>query len=274
MAIITISRTFGSLGTEIARSLKEELGFHYLDKESLEEELFKKFGIPEEKVERYDEKKPAFWEIFSSDKDSYIHFMKTAIYEFAQEGNCAIIGRGGQFLFKDIPGVLCVRVIAPAELRIERIKNRYSYNDRVAEELMHHIDHDRAGFHKYFFHINWENNDFYDLVINTKSFSVEAAVHLIKDALESTEIMEKQPEKESKLADLCLGQEVITSIAYMEKVPVRFLEAVAINGIVTLRGSTITTEDVNRCEVVARRVPGVKEVINEIYYLPTTYGMM
>ena len=272
MAIITISRQFGSLGTEIAKKLQEELGFNYLDKESLEEELIKKYGIPEEKVERYDEKKPAFWEMFSSDKDSYIHFMKTAMYEFAQEGNCIIIGRGGQFLFKDIPGVLHIRVVAPIALRLERIKKRYNYNDRLAEQMIRHRDHDKAGFLKFFFHINWENTDLYDLVINTHSFTVEAAVQLIKDALESTGIMEKQAEKESKLADICLSQEVITSIAYMEKIPVQFLETIAVSGVVTLRGTTITAEDVNSCEIAARKVPGVKEVINELHYIPTTYG--
>jgi cytidylate kinase len=273
MAIITISRQLGSLGTEIAKQLKEKLGFHYLDQESLEEELVKKYGIPEEKVERYDEKKPTFWDIFSSDKDKYLHFMKTAIYEFTRKGSCIIIGRGGQILLKNIPGVLHIRVIAPTELRLERIKKKYSYNDRLAEQIIRHSDHDRAGFHKFFFHINWEDPHLYDLVINTNSFTVEAAIHLIKEVLNSTGIMAKQPEKESKLADLCLSQEVITSIVYTERIPVRFLEAIAISGVVTLKGSTITTEDVNRCEEVARGVPGVKEVINEIYYLPTTYGM-
>jgi cytidylate kinase len=272
MAIITISRQFGSLGTEIAKQLKEEMEFNYLDKESLEEELIKKYGIPEEDVERYDEKKPAFWDVFYSDKDKYLHFMKTAVYKFAQKGNCIIIGRGGQFLFKNIPGVLNISVVAPLALRLERIKKRYSYNDRLAEQIIRHSDHDRAGFHKFFFHIDWENPELYDLTINTKSFTVKAAVQLIKDALESTGVMEKQSEKENKLADICLSQEVITRIAYIEKIPVQFLEAIAVSGVVTLTGSTITAEDVNYCEVAARKVPGVKEVINEIHYIPTKYG--
>jgi cytidylate kinase len=273
MAIITISRQVGSLGTEIAKMLKEELNFNYLDKESLEVELVNKYGIPEEKVERYDEKKPAFWDIFSSDKDRYLHFMKTAIYEFARQGNCIIIGRGGQILLKDVPGVLHVRVIAPTTLRMERIKTKYNYNDQLAEQIIRHSDHDRTGFHRFFFHINWEEPCLYDLMINTNSFTTEAAVRLIKDALDATGIMDKQPEKDSKLVDLCLSQEVITSIAYIERIPVQFLEVVAVSGIVTLRGSTITTEDISRCAAIARKVPGVKEVINEVYYIPNTYGM-
>ena len=273
MAIITISRQVGSFGTEIAKMLKEGLNLNYLDKESLEKELVSRYGIPEEKVERFDEKKPAFWDIFSSDKDRYLHFMKTAMYEFARKGNCVIIGRGGQVLFKDLPGTLHVKIVAPTELRIERIKTRYNYNDRLAEQIIRHSDHDRVGFHKFFFHINWEDPCLYDLMINTQALTVEAAVRLIKEAVEATKILEKEPEKDSKLVDLCLGQEVITSIAYAEKIPVQFLEVVAVSGIVTLRGSTLTTEDINRCEAAARKVPGVKNVVNEIYYIPNTYGM-
>lgn len=277
MAVLTISRQTGSLGTEIAQALQDEFKWKFLDKESLEVELVEKYGIPEKSVERYDEKKPAFWEMFSSDKDRYLHFMKTVMYEFARNGNgngnCIIIGRGGQVLFHDIPGVLTVRVIAPTMTRIERLKTEHGYHERLAEQIIRHSDHDRAGFHKFFFHVNWDDSHLYDLVLNTARFRVEEAVDVMKHAIEATGIKEQQAEKDSKLADLCLGQEVVTQIAYREKIPVQFLEAIAVSGIVTLRGSTLTTEDIHRCEAVAQNVPGVKEVINEVYYIPHTYGM-
>lgn len=273
MAIITISRQFGSLGTMIAKALKEELRFDYLDKIKLEEMLVSEYGIPEENVEKYDEKKPHFWDVFSSDKDRYLHFMKTAIYEFARKGNCVIIGRGGQILLKDLPGVLHVRVIAPEELRIERIKERYSYNDKLADQIIRHSDHDRTGFHKFFFHINWEDFCLYDLVLNTQIFTVENAVSLITHTLTTLELDKKEAEMNSKIGDLCLGQKVITEIAYKEHIPIQFLEATATNGIVTLKGSTITSEDIEHCETIAKGVVGVKEVINEVYFIPNTYGM-
>lgn len=273
MAIITISRQFGSLGTQIAKVLKEELKCDYLDKLKLEETLVTEYGIPEENVEKYDEKKPAFWDIFSTEKDRYLHFMKTAIYKFAREGNGIIIGRGGQILLKDIPGLLHVRVIAPRELRVERIKERYSYDDKLGEQIIRHSDHDRTGFHKFFFHVNWEEPCLHDLIINTQTFTVEHAVGLIKDSLEMLGIEEKKHETESKLADLCLGQEVITHIAYKERLPIQFLEAIVEDGVVTLRGSTITSEDIEGCETIARKIPGVKDVVNEIYYIPNAYGM-
>lgn len=273
MAIITISRQLGSLGTEIATGLQEELHLREFDKESLEAKLISTYGLPEEKVERYDEKKPAFWDLFSSDKDKYLHFLKSAIYEFAKDGDCLIIGRGGQVLFQDIPGVLRVSIVAPLELRIERMKERKGYDDRLAEQVIRHSDHDRAGFHRFFFHVNWEDYHLYDLMINTQELTTATAVQLIKDALQAFGVAEKRHESESKLNDACLAQEVATTISYEEHVPVHFLEVSSVSGVITLRGSAMTTEDISRSEAVARRIPGVKDVVNEIYCIPHTYGM-
>ena len=273
MAIITISRQLGSLGNDIADALKNELSYAYLDKIQLEEMLVSTYGIPEESVEKYDEKKPAFWDIFFSEKDRYLHFMKTAMYEFARQGNCIIVGRGGQVLLKGVPGTLHARVIAPMPVRLERVKQRYNYDDKLAEQLIRHSDHDRIGFQKFFFHINWEELGQYDLVINTGTFTVVQAVEFIKSAIEMLELAQKQDECAKKLADLCLGQAVMTQIAYKEKLPIQFLEALAVDGVVTLRGSTITADDIQRCEQVARLVPGVKQVINEVYFIPNTFGM-
>lgn len=273
MAIITISRQLGSLGTEIAENLTQELGFKDLGKASLESKLIKKYGLPEEKVERYDEKKPAFWDLFSADKDRYLHFLKTVIYDFARDGNCVIIGRGGQVLFQDIPGVLRVRIVAPLELRIERLKERNQYDDRLAEQVIRHSDHDRAGFHRFFFHVNWEDYHLYDLMINTQELTATTAVQLIKDALQAYGVTEKHAVAASKLKDACLSQDVATAILYEEHVPIHFLEVGSVSGVVTLRGSAMTTEDISRSEAVAGRIAGVKEVVNEIYCIPHTYGM-
>lgn len=273
MAIITISRQKGSLGTLIGQALKDEFGFNYVDRVSLEKQLVSKYGLPEQSVARYDEKKPAVWEVFSSEKDKYLHFLKTAMYEFAQKGDCIMIGRGGQVLFDGIPGVLRVSVVAPTETRIERVQKHFQYDARLAEQVVRHSDHDRAGFHRFFFHVNWEDYHLYDLVINTHAISVETGVQLVKGALQSLRSADKQGESESRIKDLCLSQEVITKISYAEKIPIHFIEVVSVSGVVTLKGSVMTSEDIARSEAVAKNVPGVKEVVNELYVMPLTYGM-
>lgn len=272
MAIVTISRQSGSAGTEIAKGLAKALDYTYIDKDILEKTLVNTYGISEEHVERYDEKKPSFWDIFSSDKDKYLHFLKTAVYELARQGNCVIVGRGGQVLFKEIPGVFHVRIIAPVDVRIDRMKKQYGYDDKFAERVIRDNAHSRAGFHKFFFHVDWDSPCLYDMIINTKSVSVEAAIQMTHDTVQRL-YADKQDATNRKLADLCLGQQVMTQIMYKEHIPVQFLEVVSADGVVTLRGSTMTTEDIARCEVAARNVPGVTAVSNEVYFIPNTLGM-
>lgn len=274
MPVITVSRQLGSFGTEIAKLLCKNFHCKYLDKESLEE-AFAEHGIPKESVERYDEKKPGIWDIFKTDKARYLHFLKGAIFEFARKGNCVVLGRGGQYVLKDLRGVLHVRVVAPLESRIGRIMKRYDCDERHAARIIEHNDHERAGFHKFFFDGNWEETSLYDLVINTGSLSSEAAARLILDVANGAELMARQKETNLKLTDLSLEHRIKTDIIYTEKVSVQFLEIAADNGVVTLSGIAADSDDVGRCEQIAAAGDDVKAVRNEIYFKPitTTYGL-
>lgn len=265
MAIITISREVGSLGTEIAKKTKEDLGLNFLDKEVLEKELVGHYDISENKIEQYDEKGPSFWD-FSLDKNRYLHFMKYAMYEFAKKGSCVIIGRGGQALFKGFADTLHIRVFAPTELRIERLMKRYKCNAAMAERIIRHSDHDREGFHRFFFNVDWNDKKLYDLIINTNIINIDTAVQMIKDVASSTKILEKKPDEAGKITDICLSQEVYTTIIYKEKIDIQFLEVTAAKGTVTLKGVTSKEENIEKCEKIARNVAGVNQVVNEIVY--------
>ena len=270
MAIITISRQLGSLGREVAQLLADELHYKFLDEETLETTIGQQ-ELYEINMKRYDEKKPALWDVFSSDKSKYLHFIKSTVYEFAQNGNCIILGRGGQWLLKDLPGVLHVRFIASPEVRIERIKQKFNYDEYHAKQIMQHSEYDRAGFHKFFFHIDWESPHLYDLVINTSFLTIKTALAITTQTLQTEEIQQRQNETHNKLIDLRLGQEVITSLLYKEKIPIRFLEVISENRIMTLKGAVDAVDDIQRSEWIARQIPGVRKVINKIYSVPNIY---
>ncbi|UCH96271.1 MAG: cytidylate kinase family protein [Candidatus Aminicenantes bacterium] len=274
MPVITISRQLGSLGTDIAQLLCKEFDCQCLNKESLEE-AFGEYGIPKENLERFDEKKPGFWELFKTDKARYLHFMKRAIFEFARKGSGIILGRGGQILLADLPGVIYVRVIAPIEVRKQRIMHQFEYDEQHAEKIIQDSDYERAGFHKFFFGQNWENPNLYHLVINTGTFSAGTAAQLIKDIVNTDELKAAQEQTAQKLTDLCLEHEIKTAIVYKEKIVIQFLEVAAEQGVVTLRGIVDNGDDMDRCEKLVTEMPGVKEVHNEIYYSPITsaYGI-
>jgi cytidylate kinase len=274
MPVITISRQLGSLGSEITQLLSKDFNCRYLDKESLEE-AFVEYGIPRENMERFDEKKPGFWDLFNTDKARYLHFLKEAIFKFARKGNGIILGRGGQVLLADLPGVLRVRTIAPMVIRQQRIMKRFKCNENHAVKLIQHSDHERAGFLRFFFGENWREPDLYDLVINTGSFSAETAALVIKNIIDSDEFEASKKETRQKLEDLCLEHEIKTAIIYKDKILVQFLEVSSLQAVITLRGIVESNDDLERCEKVVIEIPGVKEVHNEIYFSPITsaYGI-
>jgi cytidylate kinase len=271
MPIITVSRQIGSRGSEISRELANKLGFNFLDKESLEEALAE-HGIPELKVEKYDEKKPSFWEIFSSDRDRYLHYLQTVMVDFARRGSCVLLGRGGQVLLADLPGVLRLRIISPPELRVQRIKAFYGWDERHALQMMRHSDNDRAGFHKFFFNVDWESPSLYDLVLNTAAFSVEAACDLLAGLLRSAHMKAKVKQSVPRLEDLDLKLKVEGKILFEDKIPVKFLEIEVKNGEVTLNGTVNVRVMVERCTRAAESVKGVKKVVNQIYFINEVYG--
>jgi len=273
MAILTLSRQSGSFGTQIANALAEHLKYRFLDKESLEKALAG-YGVSAASLQKYDEKRPSFWEIFSSERNRYLHFLKTVIYDFARQGNGIVLGRGGQVLLAGVPGVYHVRVIAPPATRIERLKKAYKCDDRHAEAIMRHSDQARAGFHRFFFNVNWEAASGYDLVLNTQSIGAETAAELLRKVISLLDGKDVQKEREKRLADLTLRQQVETAILYTEKIPVKFLETEARDGVVTLNGTVSTHAAVSRCEEIARAVPGVKKVDNRIFFSTELYGFM
>jgi cytidylate kinase len=273
MAIVTFSRQSGSLGTQTARALAEALGLPFLDKDSLERRLAE-HGVSSASLEKYDEKRPGFWEIFSSDKNRYLHFLKSVIYDFVREGKGVLLGRGGQVLLAGIPGVLHVRIVAPAEVRRRRLQEALGCDERQAEQIQRHNDTDRAGFHRFFFNVNWDDLELYDLVLNTSSLATEAAVAVLRTAVKQAGVEQDKGRFHQVMTDRCLQQEVETRILYRERVPVKFLEATALDGVVTLTGTVNTRTAVERCARIAASVPGVRKVENQLYYSTDLYGYM
>ena len=207
MAVITVSRQMGSLGTEMAQILAKRLEYEYVDKEKIGEALMT-LGLPEPEVERFDEKKPPFWDSWQIQRKKYLHFLEAVIYDFARRGKKVIVGRGGQVLLKQLPGVLHLRVIAPLEVRIKRIVEEKPGDEKEAARLLRRNDRESEGFIRSFFEASWDDPGLYDLVINTQKISLEKAVDLVLEALQSREIGEGEKKADEKLAEMALIQKV------------------------------------------------------------------
>jgi cytidylate kinase len=188
MAVITVSRQMGSLGTEIAQILAERLQYEYVDKDKIGKVLTT-YGLPELDLEKFDEKKPPFWDSWQIQRKKFLHFLEAGIYEFARKGNVVIVGRGGQVLLKDLPGVFHLRVIAPLAVRVQRVLAEEK-DEKQTARLLRRNDRDSEGFIRSFFDMDWDDPNLYDLVINTQKVSAESAAEMILTTAQSREIQE------------------------------------------------------------------------------------
>ncbi|MDR3122487.1 MAG: cytidylate kinase family protein [Treponema sp.] len=263
MAIITISRQLASLGDETAHELAKLLDYHFVDKAALEERMTS-YGVVGSKREMYDERKPTFFAALSRDRDDYLHFLKTAMLAGAGEGSCVFIGRGAFALFKDVPGVLSVSLVAPMGVRIERVKSYFHCDEKRARQIIEQSDHDREGFHRYFFDVNWKDPSNYHITLNMGKLHPALAARNIKELRDETIGADVEAKSAQALKDLVLGQQVIHHILYERAIPVHFIEATVVGGAVTIHGVVTAQAQVEAVIAAARNLPGVVKVISEM----------
>jgi cytidylate kinase len=263
MAVITVSRQAGSLGTEISRIVAERLQYEYVDKEKIGKALAT-YGLPEPELERFDEKKPPFWDSWQVQRKKFLHFLEAVIYDFARKGNVLIVGRGGQVLLKDLPGVFHLRVIAPFDLRVKRLLDEKGGDEKQMARLVRRNDRDSEGFIRTFFDMNWDDAALYDLVLNTRKNSLETAVAMVLESMRSPEMREGEKQSEGRLANLALTQKIEATLLTILGVDVRHVNAEVEQGVVTLRGSVPTAKDKESCEKAVAGLEGVRKIDNQI----------
>jgi len=220
VAVITISREYGSGGGEVGRRVAQILSYDYVDKELITE-VAKMANVPESEVEKLDEKgdDPIIYflkELFGEDepqtvfqypnehkgnsefkkihqqeresklfdRDKQLKLFESVIESVWERGNAVIIGRKANIILADKPDTLRVRVIAPLEKRLKRIMQIENLSRADALHLIRETDGHRERYAKQYYDIDWDDPELYDIVINTEKLTVEDAAYLITEAVE------------------------------------------------------------------------------------------
>lgn len=263
MSIITISRQIASYGDEIATELARKLGYSFINRKMLEGDLVK-HGITEDKLRKYDERKPGFWASLARDRDEYFDYLREAVYERAKGGNCVFIGRGGFAILKDVPGCYDVRLIAPDAVRTARLMKEFSWSEKKAQALMQESDANRRGFHKCFFNIEQDDPSSYHLVLNTEALTPEIGADIIKNACSLTINKSLEASGIARIAELLQAQTIVNHIAFDLKIPIHFLEATATASEITLHGVADSSAVIETALAVARNLAKDKKIVSGI----------
>lgn len=270
MAIITVSRKVASLGDETSNELAKILGYKFVERKELEQCLINK-GMSNEKLKKYDEKRPSFWASLSKDRDEYFDLLREVVYEIANKGNSIFIGRGGFAILRNIPGVYTVRLVSDDETRLKRIQNEFKFCEAKAKDLIKESDSNREGFHKCFFNVEQEEATFYNMVLNTSQITATEATNIIKAAFELTIKHEDVTLGEKRIAQLLQAQTVVNHISFNLHLPIYFLDAEVSSDSLVLHGVSESPSTVEKAITAAKEICKDKNISSNIK-LMNEYG--
>lgn len=106
------------------------------------------------------------------------------ITDLASRGDVLVLGQGGQSWLRGRKNACHVQIIAPYDLRIERVAARENVSRATARRRVRTTDQARAEYLARYHGVNWLDPLLYDYVINTGRRPADAAVALIIHAAE------------------------------------------------------------------------------------------
>jgi cytidylate kinase len=275
MAVITISRHPGSLGDTIARALAERLQYRLIERSELIRVAERIGGtdVAWDRAPELRERSPSFWERLNEERRRYASVLRRAITQLAEDDDVVIVGLGGGQLLKGLSNVLRLQIIAPMDVRLERVMERGFDDVRgplsrdQARDLIRRSDRDIGGYMRYMFNIDWLEPHHWDVVINTGRFSVSETVEMVAAIVESG-MLEPSPVDRQRLANLALASRVEATVLGDPTVWANGLKVVAQDGRVRIEGEVITEEDRDAVEQIVRSIDGVRQVENDLRVQP------
>jgi cytidylate kinase len=266
MAIITIARQLGSLGSETAADVAQRLDYTLVDQAKLQQAAAD-YGMLKSELEEVHERRPTLVTRYLTMRHrAYQDMIQTIIYEYARADDVVILARGAPVLLSDVPSALHVNVFAPYERRVEVVMAREGLARPIAEQVVRQSDQDRAGYMRYLFDQDWMDPLLYDVMINTQIITREQACDLIVQAAHAKELLDAHEQSLVILGNHVLVRRAEEALLKAKQVNPRHLSAtVTTPGVVKLMGIVSSEQEKLAAEAVVRAVPGVADVDNELY---------
>jgi cytidylate kinase len=207
MTVITFSRQAGSNGDKVAARVAELLGYAIFDK-TMMTKIAVEMGLTEQEIVDFSEttyrsrnfldrllirdKTVAETRVWTEDaqgvrrpevakitEEKAVALVRGVIVAAYKRGNVVIVGRGGQAILKDQPGVLHARVEAPLAYRIERMMEQQDLLPNQADLAIDAQDRAAQSYVKRYYNLDPTDPIHYHLVINTGLLDPETAAEVV-----------------------------------------------------------------------------------------------
>jgi cytidylate kinase len=203
VATLTISRLYGSGGSEVAALVAKKLGWSLLDN-AVVDAVAARMGLTVAEVRDREERVPSLVERLTSamamgsqewaspiaeakrpTDEQLIEVTRHIIEEAIARGPLVVVGRGTQEMLAEREDTLHVFCYAPRKALIARTMKREELNAEEAARLVDSTNRDRDQWVR----LHWERDrrahENYDLSVNTERLGIEGAADLIVSAARS-----------------------------------------------------------------------------------------
>lgn len=193
--VITLSRQFGSGGSEIAKALSKVYNIPYYDK-SIMAKAADESGIHKSYFEKADEKRTNSFlyslvnasyggngqaldldKVITDDK-LFLHTAETI--RALSSSPCIIVGRCADDILAD-KKIIKLYIHADFQDRVKRISMLYQINEKAAITLIKRTDKTRENYYNFYTSKSWGDVSNYDLAVNSSHLGVDDTVKVIKN---------------------------------------------------------------------------------------------
>lgn len=182
--VITISREYGSGGRYIGELLAKRLGIKLYDKNFITK-VSQESGLSAEYIEKFEQKRTILDTLNSgyygglNNADKLFLEESKIIKDLASKESCIIVGRCADFILKENKNVIKVFIYSNMQNKIKRAIKYYGLSKKNAEKEINRINKLRSNHYKHYTDAIWNNNENYDICINSDAIGIEASVELI-----------------------------------------------------------------------------------------------
>lgn len=200
--IVTISREFGSGGSEVGKKLAEALGIAYYNRELIEMAA-QESGLDEtlfEEVKPEKRGRSAFLDKLGASfstplgimqdlsmHDRLFEIQSQVVADAANQGPCVIVGRSGDYVLRKRSDVLNVFIYAKMSDRIQRVMKQYGIEEEEAKAYLQRIDEGRRQYYDYYTNKQWGVMESYDICLNVSKLGIEGCAAVLKAYLMNQE---------------------------------------------------------------------------------------
>ena len=198
MAVITVSRQYGSGGSEVAERVAKALGWKLYDN-AVVEEVAQRLRMTPAEVSAREERMPSLVERMASamalgvpemmpvvgdlavqpSEERMVTVTRRVIEDAVRAGPAVLVGRGAQCMLASRTDTLHVFCYAPVEELVRYAVDVMGIPFAEAGRKVAEMNHQREQYVKHHFKRDWRDLANYDLCVNTSRFGLDGAAELV-----------------------------------------------------------------------------------------------